>query len=194
MRPVHPTPSEDRVRVGARLRASRQAQRLTIEQLASATSLTKGFISRVERDEASPSVATLVTICQVLSLPIGSLFEGAETEVVKMADAPLINMGGRGAVERMITPRGQSHVQVLRSTLQPGANGGDELYTINCDVEVVHVINGEVDVRFSDKTVSLSAGDTLTFAGHELHSWRNTGTSIAEILWTLVPAAWSGTV
>lgn len=194
MRPLHPTPSEDRVRVGARLRASRQAQRLTIEQLASATNLTKGFISRVERDETSPSVATLVTICQVLSLPIGSLFEGAETEVVKLADAPLINMGGRGAVERMITPRGQSHVQVLRSTLQPGANGGDELYTINCDVEVVHVITGEVDVRFSDKTVSLSGGDTLTFSGHELHSWRNTGSSIAEILWTLVPAAWSGTV
>lgn len=194
MRPLHPTPSEDRVRVGARLRASRQAQRLTIEQLASATNLTKGFISRVERDETSPSVATLVTICQVLSLPIGSLFKGAETEVVKLADAPLINMGGRGAVERMITPRGQSHVQVLRSTLQPGANGGDELYTINCDVEVVHVITGEVDVRFSDKTVSLSGGDTLTFSGHELHSWRNTGSSIAEILWTLVPAAWSGTV
>lgn len=194
MRPLHPTPSEDRVRVGARLRASRQAQRLTIEQLASATNLTKGFVSRVERDETSPSVATLVTICQVLSLPIGSLFKGAETEVVKLADAPLINMGGRGAVERMITPRGQSHVQVLRSTLQPGANGGDELYTINCDVEVVHVITGEVDVRFSDKTVSLSGGDTLTFSGHELHSWRNTGSSIAEILWTLVPAAWSGTV
>jgi transcriptional regulator with XRE-family HTH domain len=194
MRPLHPTPSEDRVRVGARLRASRQAQRLTIEQLASATNLTKGFVSRVERDETSPSVATLVTICQVLSLPIGSLFKEAETEVVKLADAPLINMGGRGAVERMITPRGQSHVQVLRSTLQPGANGGDELYTINCDVEVVHVITGEVDVRFSDKTVSLSGGDTLTFSGHELHSWRNTGSSIAEILWTLVPAAWSGTV
>lgn len=194
MRAVHPTPSQDRVRVGARLRASRQAQGLTIEQLADATSLTKGFISRVERDETSPSVATLVTICQVLSLPIGSLFEGAETEVVKLADAPLINMGGRGAVERMITPRGQSHVQVLRSTLQPGADGGDDLYTINCDVEVVHVISGAMDVRFSDKTVNLAAGDTLTFSGRELHSWRNTGTGVAEVLWTLVPAAWSGSV
>lgn len=194
MRPVHPTPSEDPVRVGARLRASRQAQGLTIEQLAGATNLTKGFISRVERDETSPSVSTLVTICQVLSLPIGSLFEGAETEVVTLADAPLINMGGRGAVERLITPRGQSLVQVLHSTLQPGADGGEDLYTINCDVEVMHVISGDVDMRFSDKTVSLTSGDTLTFAGRELHSWRNTGESTAEVLWTLVPAAWSGSV
>lgn len=194
MRAVHPTPSDERVRLGAQLRACRQAQGLTIGQLADATKLTKGFISRVERDETSPSVATLVTICQVLSLPIGSLFEATETEVVSLGDAPLINMGGTGAVERMITPRGQRNVQLLRSTLRPGADGGEDLYTINCDVEVIHVITGDVDVRFSDKTVSLSSGDTLTFNGRDLHSWRNTSESDAEVLWTLVPAAWSGSI
>lgn len=194
MRAVHPTPSDGPVRVGAKLRATRQAQGLTIGQLADATSLTKGFISRVERDETSPSVATLVTMCQVLSLPIGSLFDGAETELVKLEGAPLINMGGRGAIERMVTPRGQSAVQVLRSSLQPGADGGEELYTVNCEVEVVHLISGDLQVRFSDKTVTLAAGDTLTFPGSEPHSWSNRGDVTAEVLWTLVPAAWSGSV
>src|SRR5674476_992018 len=132
MRPVHPAPSDDRIRVGARLRASRRAQGLTIDQVAEATRLTKGFISRVERDETSPSVATLLTLCQVLSLSVGSLFEAPETQVVALKDAPLINMGGSGAVERLVTPRGQSRVQVLHSTLQAGADGGEEFYTINC--------------------------------------------------------------
>jgi transcriptional regulator with XRE-family HTH domain len=194
MRPMHPSPSENRVRVGARLRASRRAQSLTIEQLAGATKLTKGFISRVERDETSPSVATLVTLCEVLSLSVGSLFEAAETELVTLDDAPLINMGGRGATERMITPRGQSKIQMLRSTLEPGADGGDKLYTINCDVEVVHLISGSFELQFTDRTVPLSAGDTITFPGRELHNWRNPGTVDAEVLWTLVPAAWSGAV
>lgn len=194
MRPVHPTPSENRVRVGARLRSSRRTQGLTIEQLAAATNLTKGFISRVERDETSPSVATLLTICEVLSLPIGALFEAAETELVALADAPLINMGGRGAIERMVTPRGQPKIQMLRSTLQPGADGGDKLYTVNCDVEVVHVISGDFEIQFTDRTVALAAGDTITFPGRELHNWKNTGTVDAEVLWTLVPAAWSGAV
>ncbi|QAV70587.1 helix-turn-helix domain-containing protein [Salinibacterium sp. UTAS2018] len=194
MRPVHPTPSENRVRVGARLRASRRAQGLTIEQLASATSLTKGFISRVERDETSPSVATLLTICEVLSLPIGTLFEASETKLVTLADAPLINMGGRGALERMVTPRGESKIQMLRSTLQPEANGGDKLYTVNCDVEVVHLISGAFEIQFTDRTVTLAAGDTITFPGRELHNWKNPRTVDAEVLWTLVPAAWSGAV
>ena len=192
MRPVHPAPSDDRIRVGARLRASRRAQGLTIDQVAEATRLTKGFISRVERDETSPSVATLLTLCQVLSLSVGSLFEAPETQVVALKDAPLINMGGSGAVERLVTPRGQSRVQVLHSTLQAGADGGEEFYTINCDVEVAHVARGQLQVRFTNKVVDLSVGDTLTFPGREPHTWRNPGETTAEVMWTLVPAAWSG--
>ncbi|MGY3204576.1 helix-turn-helix domain-containing protein [Streptomyces sp. TE5632] len=192
MKALHPKPSALPVRVGARLRACRKAQGLTIEQVAAATSLTRGFISRVERDETSPSVATLVTLCQVLSLPVGSLFEDADTEVIRLGDAPQINMGGRGVLDRMVTPRGQSKVQVLRSRLDAGANGGDDLYTINCDVEVIHVIEGEVTVLFTGRTETLTAGDTLTFSGREPHNWRNSGDSVAEVLWTFVPAPWSG--
>ncbi|MGW4201887.1 helix-turn-helix domain-containing protein [Streptomyces sp. NPDC004726] len=192
MKALHPTPSALPVRVGARLRACRKDQGLTIEQVAAATGLTRGFLSRVERDETSPSVATLVTLCQVLSLPVGSLFEDADTEVVRLDDATHINMGGRGVVDRLITPRAQSKVQVLRSRLEPGANGGDELYTINCDVEVLHVVSGDVSVLFTGRTERLAAGDTLTFSGREPHNWRNEGPSPAEVLWTFVPAPWSG--
>ncbi|MFD8934432.1 helix-turn-helix domain-containing protein [Streptomyces sp. NPDC059578] len=192
MRALHPTPSGDPVRVGARLRASRKAQGLTIEQVAAATGLTRGFLSRVERDETSPSVTTLVTLCQVLSLPVGSLFEDADTEVVRLADAPHLNMGGQGVVDRMVTPRAQSKIQILRSRLEPGAHGGERLYTINCDVEVLHVVSGEVAVQFTDRTETLAAGDTLTFSGREPHTWRNAGPGPAEVTWTFVPAPWSG--
>lgn len=192
MKALHPTPSADPVRVGARLRACRKDQGLTIEQVAAAAQLTRGFLSRVERDETSPSVNTLVTLCQVLSLPVGSLFEDADTEVVRLADAPHINMGGHGVLDRMVTPRAQSKVQVLRSRLEPGASGGDDLYTINCDAEVLHVISGEVEVLFTGRAERLAAGDTLTFSGREPHNWRNAGEGHAEVLWTFVPAAWSG--
>lgn len=192
MKAVHPAPSLAPLVIGAKLRATRLGQSLTIAQVADATSLTKGFISRIERDETSPSVATLVTICQVLSLPIGSLFEPPENEVIALDDAPLINMGGINAVERLLTPRNEPRVQVLRSTLQPGASGGEALYTINCDLEVLHVLNGEVVLRFARGDVRLTAGDTVTLAGREPHSWANPTAKTAEVIWTIVPAAWSG--
>jgi len=192
MKAVLPEPSGAPIRLGARLRASRKAQGLTIQQVAAATNLTKGFVSRVERDETSPSVATLVTLCQLLSVPVGSLFEEADTQVIHLAEAPHVNFGGHDLIERLLTPRGQSRVQVVRSTLEPGSDGGAELYTINCDLEVLHVISGELVVIFSGHTTQLSIGDTITFPGREPHSWRNDSDSRAEVMWIIVPAAWSG--
>lgn len=192
LRPVTPEPSALPVRLGARLRASRQAQSLTIAQVAEAAGLTKGFVSRIERDETSPSVATLVTLCQVLSMPVGSLFEEVDATVVPLEDAPLINFGGHRVVERLITPRGQSRVQIVRSTLDSGADGGDEMYTINCDAEALHVISGEITIEFTDRAERLRPGDTITFPGREPHNWRNEGDGPAEVIWTIVPASWSG--
>lgn len=192
MRAVHPLPSGTPLAIGVKLRSTRLAQSLTIADVATATGLSTGFISRVERDETSPSVASLVTLCQVLSLPVGSLFEAPENEVIALADAPRINMGGSKAFERLLTPRGESRVQVLRSFLEPGASGGDELYTINCDVETIHVLSGTLRVRLVSGTVELATGDTMTLAGGEPHSWENGAHTDTEIIWTIVPAAWSG--
>lgn len=192
MRAVRPTPSRDPLAIGARLRATRLAQGLTIADVAEATGLNKGFISKIERDETSPSVVTLVALCQVLSLQIGTLFDSVDSEVIALEEAPLINMGGRGVIERLVTPRAEAGVQVLRSTMDAGASGGAELYTINCDIEVLHVLTGVVEVRTSSAQYSLRAGDTLSIPGREPHTWDNPATDSAEVIWVLVPAAWSG--
>ncbi|MBC7592385.1 cupin domain-containing protein [Cryobacterium sp. TMT1-2-2] len=192
MRALNPAPSGAPLAIGAKLRATRLAQALTIADVAAASNLSTGFISRVERDETSPSVSSLVALCQVLSLQLGSLFEVPDNEVIALVDAALINMGGQGAIEKLLTPRGESRVQVLRSTLAPGASGGDELYTINCDVEVLHVLSGSLVLRLVGGDVELSAGDTMTVAGRQPHSWDNRSGGQTELLWTIVPAAWSG--
>lgn len=191
MRPVHPAAEHQPIRIGARLRASRLAQGLTLEQLAEATQVTKGFLSRVERDDTQPSLSSLVQICQALSLPVGSLFEASDVQRIPLEGAPRINMGGRGADERLVTPRSEERLQVIHSTLAPDADGGDELYTVNCSVEVLHLISGELTVVFNDRLEELGAGDTLTFPGNTPHNWR-AGSGGATVTWVLVPAAWSG--
>jgi transcriptional regulator with XRE-family HTH domain len=192
MRPMLPAPSNGRLRIGARLRAGRQAQGMTMNQLAEATGLTKGFISRVERDVTSPSVTTLVSLCEVLSIPVGTLFENPAHEVVQLATAPLINMGGTGATERLLTPRSEGRLQLLRSELAAGATGGADLYTVNCDVESVHVLSGALTFVFESETRTLGASDTLSFSGREPHTWRNAADGLTEVLWVIAPAPWTG--
>lgn len=190
VKPVSAAPGQ-RARIGARLRAARVRQGLTLDNVAGAAGVTKGFLSRLERDETSPSVATLQVICEVLSLPIGSLFEAPEHDVVRAEDAPGILLVGDGVDERLLTPRGQPHLQVVRSTVEAGGSGGDDLYTLDCDVEVVHVLKGRIEVVMVDTTVQLGTGDTLTFKGREPHTWRNLDDKrSAELMWIIAPAAW----
>lgn len=192
MRPIHPSADAAGTPIGAKLRSTRIAQGLTLAQVAESTGLSKGFLSRVERDETSPSVATLVQLCQVLSLPVGALFAEPEIQRITPAEAPHINLGGVGATELLMSPRGEERVQLLRSSLEPGAHGGHDLYTVNCDIEVLHVISGAVTVRFADRSVRLDAGDALTFPGREPHTWQAEDGKGAELCWVLSPAPWSG--
>lgn len=191
MRPITVQSTAAHAAIGNRLRAVRQERQMTIEHLAESTGLTKGFISRIERDKVSPSVATLIAICDVLNLSIGDLFATTDAQFVKAADAPRINLGGIGAFERLLSPRKESRLQVIRSTVEPGGSGGDELYTVNSEVDFLHIISGSIVLSFSDGEWMMDAGDSLTFDGREPHQWRSeTG---AELIWVLSPAAWSGT-
>lgn len=174
--------------IGARLRNHRLRQHITIEQLAEASGLTKGFISRVERDQTSPSVATLVNLCSVLRVEVGALFEEPETTLVELDDAPEVNLGGEGIVERLVSPRNLSKVQVLRGVVEPGGQGESEKYTVDCETEILHVLSGEFTVETSGGVHRLVAGDTLTFPGTEPHTWENSAKVPAEILWILVAA------
>ena len=88
MRPIHPSADVAGPPIGAKLRSTRMAQGLTLAQVAESSGLSKGFLSRLERDETSPSVATLVQLCQVLSLPVGALFEEPEIQKVTRTAAP----------------------------------------------------------------------------------------------------------
>ncbi|MCG2620978.1 cupin domain-containing protein [Arthrobacter sp. I2-34] len=182
-------PSNAPLAIGSRIRAARQGQRLTIEQVAESTGLTKGFLSRVERDLTSPSVASLVTLCQVLAVPIGNLFVDPETYLTRRGEGPRVSLGGEGIHEKLLTPRHERRLQIIRAVIEPRGHGESELYAVDCDVDVLHVVSGRITVVFSSERYELDAGDTLTFPGREPHTWANETDQKAVVVWTLVPAA-----
>src|SRR5579875_3293649 len=76
---------DQRVRFGARLRHARVTSRLSLGELAERSGVTKSFLSRVERDITSPSVASLVGICDALGLPLADLFQVPQASLVRRA-------------------------------------------------------------------------------------------------------------
>ena len=61
--------------IGQRINRLRLKNDLTLDELASRTELTKGFISQLERDLTSPSIATLEDIAGALGLSLAQFFQ-----------------------------------------------------------------------------------------------------------------------
>ncbi len=66
--------------IGEKIRRLRMELQLTQEELADRTELTKGYISQVERDLASPSIATLVDILGALGTTLGEFFSDEKAD------------------------------------------------------------------------------------------------------------------
>jgi transcriptional regulator with XRE-family HTH domain len=182
--------SDGRPAIGERLKAVRQAQRRTLSEVAEGSGLTKGFLSRLERDQANASVAALMRVCATLRIPIGSLFAAPPRgEVVRSGAWPRINFGGQGLNEYMLTPQGERRLQVILSDVAPGGGSGAEPYVLPSQIEFAYVCEGRLEVTFEDETTVLGPGDAYTFSPTAHHSFRSLeehGTT--RVLWVLHPA------
>lgn len=75
------------LKIGARIRSLRQANSLTLEELASRCELTKGFLSQLERDLTSPSISTLADILEAPGTSLPEFFsEEPESQIVFRQD------------------------------------------------------------------------------------------------------------
>ena len=69
--------------IGKKIKELRVAKGLTQEELADRSELSKGFISQLERDLTSPSIATLMDILQCLGTTVSEFFqEEPEDQIV----------------------------------------------------------------------------------------------------------------
>ncbi len=117
---------------------------MSLSNLAQRSGVTASFLSRVERDETSPSVASLLAVCEALGLPIAELFAVPGTTLVRRGvRAELEQMPGTPHVtDTLRTPIWERHVTVMETVAAPGG-GGDALHTMPVAAEVCFVLEGD---------------------------------------------------
>ena len=175
------------VRLGARLRHAREQRQLSLGDVSERTGLSRGFLSRVERDKTSPSVASLVSVCDAISLPLARLFATPSVTVVRASDRPTATLPGAAVVDTLITPAHEPHVTVVETLAAPGGSGGEGYYTIPSECEVCYVLEGTIELEVDGEVFALARGDAVTFGATVPHTWRNTSATYARIVWVIAP-------
>jgi transcriptional regulator with XRE-family HTH domain len=178
--------------IAARLKAARSAKRMTLDELAAASGVTKGYLSKVERGQSNASVAALIRICEALELQVGSLFDETPVgEVVRAGEYPPIEFGGTQMTEFQLTPSNERRFQVLMSDIAPGGGSGTDTYSLPAEVEFAMVIEGRLHIDFVEgngSRITLDRGDALTFEADRPHAFHADQRSGAKVLWVLTPA------
>jgi transcriptional regulator with XRE-family HTH domain len=180
--------------IGAQLRAERVSRQLTLQQVAGAAGLTKGFLSQLERGESSVSIASLLGLCSVLGIDIATLVQraapaAAASPVVRRSERKRMYLGGAGVVDYLLSPLTERRFEVFETHLEPLGSPGRELYSIDAEAGFVSVVKGNLDMVFEGGSRRLNAGDTLTYTPREPHTFVNPSASRrAVVLFVNIPA------
>ncbi len=163
------------VSIGGEVREFRRKLDMTVVELAKASGLSAGMLSKIENGMTSPSLATLRALSRALHVPVTAFFRKFEEEL----DATYVRAGQGLSIERRGTRAGHQY-QLLGHSV--GKSVAVEPYLISLtqesDVfplfqhagqEFIYMLEGELNYRHGDKIYALLPGDSLFFDANAPH-------------------------
>ncbi len=177
------------MKIGERLKRFRLINSLTQEELASRADLTKGFISQLENDATSPSIATLKDIADVFGITMQEFFaESTKGEDVIFGDEARVQStdDGAGIMVELLVPGAQNReMDPALVTLKPGEEMEEQGY--HEGEEFGYVLRGKVQLRLDDRLYTVKKDECFYFGSDKKHTIKNIGKTEAKILWVVTP-------
>ena len=170
--------------VGNRLRQLREARRVSMRTLATMSGLSANALSMIERGKTSPSVSTLYRIADALTVPVTDFFgpDEARKKVVFLKSEERTRLSFlRGLWEGLGGEQFTGRAMPFLITLENGASSGPNTM-LHSGHEFVFCLRGELEYQVEGHTYPMESGDSLLFAAHLKHRWRNPGATVTSAL------------
>jgi quercetin dioxygenase-like cupin family protein/DNA-binding XRE family transcriptional regulator len=181
--------------IGARLRALRKSQRVTLVELAKASGVDAATISRIETGVMTGTLESHFKMATALGVKLTDLYAGIEEARVKDAVAVqppsarsevYVHQAGKASITMLTT-------EVLKKKLMPvlieiGPGGGTNKEEAKVGTErFLYILEGELEAVIGEQTHRLSRGSTLYFDASLPHSFRNPSRRPTKCLSVVTP-------
>lgn len=174
--------------IGNKLKELRIQKGLTQEELADRAELSKGFISQLERDLTSPSIATLVDILQCLGSDLKDFFNDSGEEQIVFRDSDYFIKTDDDLHNRIewIIPNAQKNMmEPIRLTLEPGGSTYPDIP--HEGEEFGYVLTGSISIHIGKKSYTAKKGESFYFTPNTTHYLTAHSKTGAVILWVSTP-------
>lgn len=176
------------MKIGERLKRLRMINSLTQEELASRADLTKGYISQLENDTTSPSIATLKDILDIFGVSMQEFFSEVRDEDVVFGQDCRVQASDDGddvKVELLVPAAQNREMDPAMVTLAPGEEMDEQPF--HEGEEFGYVLLGKIQLKLDDKLYTLKKDECFYFTSDKRHSIKNIGKGPAKILWVVTP-------
>ncbi len=176
------------MRIGSELRRRRGELRLSLRELAESTGLSTGFLSQVENDHVSPSLASLERIGEALRLPLFEILSADNRDpVVRAEDRATTNLTQPGVEVSLLTNFPNWQMLPFIRCLEPGENYKAHRLE-RAREEWMFVLSGEMEIDLTNQTIHrLGPGDSVHFASGRLAAINSVGDEPLEFICMMTP-------
>ena len=172
--------------IGNKIKELRISNDLTLQELASRSELTKGFLSQVERNLTSPSISTLEDILEALGTNLAEFFQSDnEEQIVFHTQDFFVDENDEYKIEWIIPNAQKNEMEPILLTLYPKQRS--KLMESHNGEEFGYVLKGNVALIRNNKKYKLKAKETFYVNGKSRHYLENIGNVEAKILWVTTP-------
>ena len=172
--------------LGGKIKQMRNQLGLTQEELADRCELTKGYISQLENNLNSPSIATLTDILSALGSNLSEFFQNEKEEKVVFNKEEFIEKDTDGVVWNWLIPNAQKNMMepVLVELTEQASTSGDIPHE---GEEFGFVLEGEIEILLGNKRYPCKKGEAFYYSASKPHSIINKGHGNAKFLWVSTP-------
>lgn len=172
--------------LGGKIKQMRNQKGLTQEELADRCELTKGYISQLENDLNSPSIATLTDILSALGSNLSEFFREEAKEKVVFGKEEYFEKDADGVLWKWLIPNAQKNMMepVLVELAEGVSTSGDIPHE---GEEFGYVLEGRIAVVLGNKQYICKKGEAFYYSAGKPHSILNKGKGKAKFLWISTP-------
>ena len=176
------------MQIGEKIRILRMEKQLTQEELANRCELSKGFISQVENDLTSPSIATLIDILEILGTNLPDFFSDTKEEKVTYSKDDMFETEDselKYSLKWLIPNAQKNAMEPIMITIEAGGQYIEE--EPHEGEEFGYVIEGSILVCLDNQKFKCKKGESFYYESSKTHYLKNTSNSNAKIIWISSP-------
>ncbi|MFZ2280942.1 MAG: XRE family transcriptional regulator [Prosthecobacter sp.] len=188
---IESSPEAINENLGKRVKKLRGDRGWSLEELATASGVSRSMLSEIEREKANPTLTVTFRIARAFGLTLQELIESAEAsaskiQVIRASDRAQVYRSDKQCEIRTLSPINlEKDVEFYEMTLRPGGTLRSQAH-FEGTREFLTVEDGSVRIESDQNSEELGKGDSGTYRADVPHAIVNTGKGDALVFLVVI--------